>query len=104
MLILVGLNHRTAPVDVRERLNVPEPKLLETTEALSGIAGVLWSYRTNAGFMDLRVKQIGAVTAWILFAVLLQSYISNTYRRPRTLFISAGAFIAIVVAILGIRG
>lgn len=68
------------------------------------LAGVLWSYRTDAGFMDLRVKQIGAVTAWILFGVLLQSYVSNTYRRKRTIFISAGAFVAIIVAILGIRG
>jgi glutamyl-tRNA reductase len=39
-LILVGLNHRTAPVDVRERLNVPDPKLPETTNALRGIEGV----------------------------------------------------------------
>ena len=54
--------------------------------------------------MDLRVKQVGAVTAWILFGVLLQSYVSNTYRRKRTIFISAGAFVAVVVAILGIRG
>ncbi|HET8797952.1 MAG TPA: cytochrome c biogenesis protein CcsA [Thermoanaerobaculia bacterium] len=68
------------------------------------LAGVLWSYRTNAGFMDLRVKQIGAVTAWILFGILLQSYVSNTYRRKRMLFVSAGAFVAIVVALLGIRG
>lgn len=68
------------------------------------IAGVLWSWRTTAGFMDLRVKQIGAVTAWILFGVLLQSYISNTYRRKRMLFVSAGAFLAIIVAMLGIRG
>jgi ABC-type uncharacterized transport system permease subunit len=68
------------------------------------LAGVLWSYRTNAGFMDLRVKQIGAVTAWVLFGVLLQSYISNTYRQKRMLFVSAGAFLAIVVAMLGIRG
>jgi ABC-type uncharacterized transport system permease subunit len=68
------------------------------------IAGVLWSYRTSAGFMDLRVKQISAVLAWLLFGVLLQSYISNTYRRKRTIFISAGAFIAVIVAILGIRG
>jgi ABC-type uncharacterized transport system permease subunit len=68
------------------------------------IAGVLWSYRTSAGFMDLRAKQIAAVTAWILFGVLLQSYISNTYRQKRMLFVSAGAFIAIVVAMLGIRG
>lgn len=68
------------------------------------LMGVLWSYRTTAGLIDLRVKQIGAVTAWILFGVVLQSYINNTYRRKRTLFISAGAFVAIVIAMLGIRG
>jgi ABC-type uncharacterized transport system permease subunit len=68
------------------------------------LAGVLWSYRTTAGFMDLRAKQIGAVTAWVLFGILLQSYISNTYRRKRMLLVSAGAFIAILVAMLGIRG
>lgn len=68
------------------------------------IAGVLWSYRTTAEFMDLRVKQIGAVTAWVLFAVILQSYVNNTYRRTRTWFVAAGAFVAIVVAMLGIRG
>ncbi|MFZ2490992.1 MAG: glutamyl-tRNA reductase [Thermoanaerobaculia bacterium] len=39
-LILVGLNHRTAPVDVRERLSVPEPKLPETTSGLRSIEGV----------------------------------------------------------------
>jgi glutamyl-tRNA reductase len=39
-LILVGLNHRTAPVDVRERLSVAEPKLNETTAALRAIEGV----------------------------------------------------------------
>jgi len=68
------------------------------------VTGVLWSYRTTAGLMDLRSKQIGAVIAWVLFGILLQSYISNTYRRKRMLFVSAGAFIALVVAILGIRG
>ena len=39
-LILVGLNHRTAPVGVRERLSIPEPKLPETTGALRTIDGV----------------------------------------------------------------
>lgn len=39
-LILVGLNHRTAPVDVRERLSVPEPKLPDTTNALRNLDGV----------------------------------------------------------------
>jgi glutamyl-tRNA reductase len=40
MLILVGLNHRTAPVDVRERLSVSDAKLEETTHSLRSIAGV----------------------------------------------------------------
>ena len=39
-LILVGLNHRTAPVDVRERLSILESQLTETTHALRGIAGI----------------------------------------------------------------
>lgn len=66
------------------------------------LAGVLWSYRTTAGLMELRVKQIGAVTAWVLFGILLNSYISNTYRQKRMILVSAGAFVAIIVAILGI--
>ncbi len=66
------------------------------------ITGVLWSYRTNVGLMELRVKQIGAVVAWVLFAVLLQSYISGVFRGRRTAVISACAFIAILVAMLGI--
>jgi ABC-type uncharacterized transport system permease subunit len=67
------------------------------------LAGVLWSYRVNAGPLDFRIKQIGAVVAWVLFATLLQSYISGVYRARRTILISAGAFIAIVVAMLGIH-
>ncbi|HYK04950.1 MAG TPA: glutamyl-tRNA reductase [Thermoanaerobaculia bacterium] len=39
-LILVGLNHRTAPVDVRERLSISEPRLGETTLELRGLDGV----------------------------------------------------------------
>src|SRR6266487_3067215 len=67
------------------------------------LAGVLWSYRIEVGFMELRIKQIGAVVAWVLFATLLQSYVSGVYRARRTILISAGAFIAIVVAMLGIH-
>jgi ABC-type uncharacterized transport system permease subunit len=66
------------------------------------IAGVLWSYRVNAGPIDLRVKQVGAVVAWVLFAILLQSYITGIFRGRRTLLVSAGAFVAVLVAILGI--
>ena len=68
------------------------------------LAGIVWAYRTEGELVNLRVKQIAAVTAWVLFGILLQSYVSNTYRRTRTLFISAGAFVAIVVAIVGIKG
>jgi glutamyl-tRNA reductase len=39
-LILVGINHRTAPVEVRERLNVSDAKLAETTLALRDLEGV----------------------------------------------------------------
>jgi glutamyl-tRNA reductase len=39
-LILVGLNHRTAPVDVRERLSVSESSLGETMHALQALEGV----------------------------------------------------------------
>ncbi len=39
-LILVGLNHRTAPVEVRERLSISEGRLAETTLALRGLEGV----------------------------------------------------------------
>lgn len=67
------------------------------------LAGVLWSYRTNAEFMDMRTKQIGALVAWVLFATLLQSYISGAYRARRTVVISAAAFVAILVAVLGIH-
>jgi ABC-type uncharacterized transport system permease subunit len=67
------------------------------------LTGVVWSYRTTAELMDLRVKPIGAVVAWMLFAVLLQSYISGGYRARRIVFVSAAAFIAIVVAVLGIH-
>ena len=40
MLILAGLNHRTAPLDVRERLNISESKLAEAVGSLREIDGV----------------------------------------------------------------
>jgi len=64
--------------------------------------GILWSYRTTSAPIDLRAKPVGAVVAWVLFAALLQSFITGSYRARRTMFISAGAFIATLVAILGI--
>ena len=66
------------------------------------IAGVIWSYRTTADLMAPSPKEIGAIVAWIFFAILLQSFITGTYRSRRTIFISVGAFVATLVAILGI--
>jgi glutamyl-tRNA reductase len=39
-LLLVGLNHRTAPVEVRERLSVSESKTAEMLQSLTSLAGV----------------------------------------------------------------
>ncbi len=66
------------------------------------ITGFLWSYRTTADLMVPNAKELGAVVAWIFFAILLQSFISGAFRAKRTIVISACAFVAIVIAILGI--
>lgn len=67
------------------------------------ITGVLWAYRTATTDRGLpNVKEAGAVVAWILFAILLQSYISGGYRSRRIMVVSAAAFIATIIAILGI--
>jgi ABC-type uncharacterized transport system permease subunit len=67
------------------------------------LAGILWSYKTSAELMDVRVKQVAAAAAWVLFAIVLQAYVNDTYRTRRTAVIGACAFVAIVVAILGIH-
>jgi len=67
------------------------------------LAGIAWAYRTTAGLQTPGPKEIGALVAWVLFAVLLQSYVSGSYRTNRSLVVSAVAFVAIVVAILGIQ-
>jgi ABC-type uncharacterized transport system permease subunit len=67
------------------------------------LAGVLWSYQTEAALMQLRIKQVGAIVAWVLFAVLLQASIAGALRGRRTLLVSVGALMATLVAILGIH-
>jgi glutamyl-tRNA reductase len=39
-LVLLGINHKTAPVDVRERLAIPAEKLVEATQELCSERGV----------------------------------------------------------------
>lgn len=67
------------------------------------VTGVVWSYKTTSGLIELRIKQVGAVVAWVLFAVVLQSAMSGLQRARWTLVISACAVIATAVAILGIH-
>lgn len=67
------------------------------------IAGFLWSYKTTAGLLSMNAKVLGAVAAWVLFAVLLQSYINNTFRTPKTMVVSVAAFVSIIIAIFGIQ-
>ena len=38
--LLIGVNHKTAPVEVRERLAIPESRLPEATKRLAGHAGI----------------------------------------------------------------
>lgn len=70
---------------------------------LGVLTGIVWSYRTTAELIDLRVKPIGGIVAWILFGILLQSFISGDYRQRRVLVISAFAFAATIITIFGIR-
>ena len=67
------------------------------------IAGVIWSYHTPVGLVELRVKQVGAIVAWGLFAFLLQASITGAMSSKRTIVVSIGAFVATLLAILGIH-
>ncbi len=67
------------------------------------IAGILWSWRTTSGLLSFRAKEVGAVAAWMLFAALLQSYVTGSQRSTRNTVVSVLAFAAIVVALLGIH-
>jgi ABC-type uncharacterized transport system permease subunit len=91
-------------LDVCKRVSYRALAIGFSIYTLGLLAGVLWSYRTTAELMDVRAKQLGAVIAWLLFAALLESYIRGVYQSKRTVLLSAGAFVAVLVAILGIRG
>lgn len=67
------------------------------------LAGFVWLLRDPSIRSSFGVKEVGAIAAWVLFAVLIQSHRKGTIRRPETLYISAGAFVAIIAAIFGIQ-
>jgi glutamyl-tRNA reductase len=39
-LVLIGVNHKTAPIEMRERIAIPRDELPETTRALAAVPGV----------------------------------------------------------------
>jgi ABC-type uncharacterized transport system permease subunit len=63
------------------------------------IAGLAWS----SGALAIGAKQIGAVVAWVLFAILVQSQFTGFLQTQRTtLALSGAAFVAVIVSIFGI--
>ena len=40
-IVVVGLSHRTAPVEVREKLSIPEQSIGESLKALKSFSEVL---------------------------------------------------------------
>jgi ABC-type uncharacterized transport system permease subunit len=67
------------------------------------LAGFLWSYRTTAEIFNMGAKEIGALVAWVLFAALIQSHNSGSYRTRKNIVISMVAVLSILVAIFGIK-
>ncbi|HXI12216.1 MAG TPA: cytochrome c biogenesis protein CcsA [Thermoanaerobaculia bacterium] len=67
------------------------------------LAGVLWAYRTSGGFFSGGAKEVGAIVAWVMFAILLQSYLDGSQRTRKTLVVAAVAFVSIGIAIFGIH-
>jgi len=39
-LVLIGVNHKTAPIELRERIAIPRDELPEATRALAAVPGV----------------------------------------------------------------
>ena len=40
-IVVVGLSHRTAPVEVREKLSIPDQSITESLKALKAFSDVL---------------------------------------------------------------
>ena len=70
----------------------------------AGVAtGLFWSFRTQAGLHGWGAKQTGAIVAWALFTIVVQSHVTGIFSARRTtLALSAMTFIAVVISIFGI--
>jgi len=67
------------------------------------LAGLVWALRTDSALLTPNAKEIGALVAWAMFAMLLQFRISGTFRTPKTVVVATIAFISIFVSIFGIQ-
>lgn len=67
------------------------------------LAGVLWGYRSSTTGFSVGTKEIGAIAAWIFFAVILQSYLDGSFRTQKKSFVLVSlAFVSVLVALFGI--
>lgn len=67
------------------------------------LVGIFWSYELHEGMMTFGAKEIGALVAWVVFAALIQSHITDSFRTKRTVVLAIIAFASILVALFGIR-
>ena len=78
-LIVIGLNHRTAPIDLRERLGFQEAKLVEAL----GQANALPSLKENMILSTCNRVEIYAATREIEKAIFdLREFLSQYHRLP----------------------
>ena len=95
---LIGINHKTAPVEVRERLAIPEPRLPEALKRLAEHPGVdeglilctcnrveLWAQTRNGG-ADLRAF---LRDYFLLDPVDYEPISTNTANRKQSVICSA---------------
>jgi len=70
-LLLVGLNHRTAPLEVRERLTIADTHLPETVGSLAQVAGVEGAAvistcnRVEAVISGAGEEAVGSIAGWM---------------------------------------
>ena len=74
-IVVVGLSHRTAPVEVREKLSIPDQSITESLKALKAFSVVLEvsilstcnrNLHAQNNFVSGRSTEGGPSTTWTL--------------------------------------
>jgi glutamyl-tRNA reductase len=76
-LLLVGVNHRTAPVEVRERLNIPESRLAVAVSDLVRREGILEGLIVST---CNRVEVVASAAEGVDAEPLLRQFLANYHR------------------------